>query len=91
MKDYRKELEFLLASDAFKNILNADVIKLCQLNAVLALLVKVGIPFDLAYSPGTRREAAAIELVVFINPTTTLNSVLDLEPGGSIFSGNILP
>lgn len=89
MKDYKKELEFLLASDAFKCIIDADVIKLCQLNAVLALLVKVGIPFDLSFSPGTRRIAAAIELVVYINPTTTLNFVLDLEAGSSIFGGTI--
>ena len=87
MKSYKKEIEFILASDAFKSIIDADVIKLCQLNAVLALLIKACIPFDVSFDPGTRREAAAIELVIFINPSTTLNFVLNLEPGASVFSG----
>ncbi len=87
MKNYKKELEFLLASDAFKSIINSDVVKLCQLNAVLALLIKLCIPFDTAFSPGTRREASAIELVVYINPVTTVNFVLNLESGSSVFTG----
>ncbi|MDO7788253.1 hypothetical protein [Desulforamulus aquiferis] len=91
MTDYIKEIEFLLASDTFRALLCTDAIQISQLNAVVVLLIKAGIPFDISYSPGTRRLSAAAELTIFINPTTTLNFTLSFEAGGSIFGGTITP
>ncbi|GBF32358.1 hypothetical protein DCCM_0552 [Desulfocucumis palustris] len=85
MSNIVKELELLFASDVFQSLISSDVIKLNQLNAAIAVLIKLGIPFDLAFSPGTRRLAAALELDIFINPTTTVNFVINLEAGPSIF------
>lgn len=87
MKDYIKEIEFLLASDTFRALLCENAIRITQLNAVIALLIKAGIPFDLEYSPGTRRLAAAANLTIYINPTTTVNFTLSFEEGGSLFGG----
>ncbi len=87
MPDFFKEFQVLLASQTFQAFLNASAIKLNQLFAVQALLIKAGIPFDLSFSPGTRRLATGADLTIFINPTTTLNFVINFEPGGSIFEG----
>jgi hypothetical protein len=61
--------------------------RIAELDAVIAILIKTKIPFDVEYSPGTRRTAESAELKIYINPTTTLNFVLSFQPGGSIFSG----
>ncbi|SHF49072.1 hypothetical protein [Desulforamulus putei] len=82
-----KEINVLLANDTFNTLLNCDTIKITQLNAIIALLIKLGIPFDLEYSPGTRRLAAAAELTIYINPSTTLNFTLNFEAGDSISGG----
>lgn len=87
MRDLMKGIEGVLANEAFKGLLCSGNVQIAQLNAVIALLIKAGIPFDLSYSPGTRRVAAAAELTIFVNPNTTLNFVLNFEGGGSIFGG----
>ncbi len=87
MTDFFKEFQILLTNKLFKAILNADIIKLNELFAIQALLVKARIPYDLQFSSGTRREAAAFDLTIYINPTTTINFVINLEPGETIFSG----
>jgi hypothetical protein len=61
--------------------------RIAELDAILAILIKTQIPFDVQYSPGTRRVAESAELTIFINPTTTLNFILNFQAGSSIFSG----
>lgn len=85
MFNFEEEIGIILSSEIFQKLVNANFIKIKQLNAAVALLIKAGIPFNLIFSPGTRREAAAAELVIYINPTTTINFILNFEPGGSIF------
>jgi len=87
MTDIFKDFQVLMASEAFQVLCNSELIKLNQLFAVQALLIKAGIPYDLTFSPGTRRTATAAELTIYINPTTKLDIVISLEPGGSIFGG----
>ncbi|CCO07897.1 hypothetical protein [Desulforamulus hydrothermalis] len=84
-----KEINVLLAHDTFKALFSSDALKVTQLNAVIALLIKLGIPFDLEFSPGTRRLAAAAELVIYINPSTTLNFTISFEAGATVFGGLI--
>lgn len=86
MSDFLKDFQVLMASEAFQVLCNSKFIKINQLFAIQALLIKAGIPYDIFFSPGTRREAAAAELIIYINPTTTFNITISLEPGGSIFS-----
>lgn len=87
MSNFSKNIHTLLTSELFINLLNSQSVKLKELFALINILIKAEIPFDLSYSPGTRREAEAIELSIFINPTTTIDFVITLEPGGSIFGG----
>ncbi|WP_026476338.1 hypothetical protein [Alkaliphilus transvaalensis] len=86
MATFEKEVLTLLSTDLFKKILGAGNLPLVQLNAVLALLIKSRIPFDLEYSPGTRRIAAGLNLSIYINPTTTLSFTIPLEEGGTVFN-----
>ncbi|KAB3538641.1 hypothetical protein F8154_01655 [Alkaliphilus pronyensis] len=64
--------------------MKSNAIQLIQLNAATNLLIKLGIPFDLFFLPGTRRQAAVAELVIFINPTTTIDFTISLETGGPV-------
>jgi len=81
-------IDTLLKTELFSSLFDRDTIKLTELDAILRLLVKAEIPFDLTYSPGTKRTAAALELTVYINPTTTLNFIITLQAGGSVFGAN---
>jgi hypothetical protein len=81
------EITTLLTSQAFSNLLSSRNMRIAELDAVIAILIKTKIPFDVIYSPGTRRTAESAELKIYINPTTTLNFVLNFQPGSSIFSG----
>ncbi len=80
-----KKVEELLASKALKSIINSDFITLKQILTAQSILIKAGIPYDLTFSPGTRRAAAAAKLTIFINPTTTLSFTFAFERGGSFF------
>lgn len=82
-----KELEVILGTDLFKSICNNDAIKLTQLQALISILVKACIDFDLTFTCGTRRDATALQLTIYINPTTNINFVINLEAGGSVFGG----
>ncbi|WP_091539479.1 hypothetical protein [Alkaliphilus peptidifermentans] len=85
MASFENEVFALLTTDVFKKIIGSDTLQIVQLNAAITLLIKVGIPFDVVFSPGTRRAAAAAQLTIYINPTTTLEFTISLAAGGSIF------
>lgn len=87
--NYMKELQSLFTVEAFKALVNQDVIKIGQLHTIIDILIKAAIPFDITFSPGTKRVAPAIRVTIFINPTTTVSFVLNLESGGSIFGGGL--
>lgn len=85
MPELFNELKVLFAGDIFMALLGSNCVKIAQLNAAIALLIQAGIPFDLSFTPGTRRDAASANLTIYINPTTTIRFVLNFESGGSIF------
>jgi len=87
MVDINAQIIGILSNDVFKSILNNDIIQIEKLCLIEKILIAAGIPFDLSFSPGTRRVATAAELIIYINPTTTLNFIIALEGGGSIFGG----
>ena len=81
------ELNTLFTSQAFSRLLSSKNMRIAEFDAILSILIKIQIPFDVIYTPGTRRDAESAELKIFINPTTTLNFILNFQPGGSIFTG----
>ncbi|SNS78735.1 hypothetical protein SAMN05446037_102116 [Anaerovirgula multivorans] len=86
MAPFEKELISLLSTDLFLSLLNSNKIKFSQLLAIQTLLFKAGIPFDLSFSPGTRRVVSTALLTIFINPQTTLRFTISFNDDGSIFT-----
>lgn len=86
MAPFEKELISLLSTDLFLSLLNSNKIKFSQLLAIQTLLFKAGIPFDLAFSPGTRRVVSTALLTIFINPQTTLRFTISFNDDGSVFT-----
>lgn len=72
MADLDNKLMTLLSTDIFKSLLNSDEFEIAKLNTAIALLIKAGIPFELTFTPGTRRDAATATLTVYINPATSI-------------------
>jgi len=83
-----KDLLNLLSADIFKKVLNNDLFQTTQFNLLINLLIKAGIPFDISFSPETLRAASSASISIFINPTTTLQFIINFEPGQSIFNIN---
>ena len=87
MENINKELLTLLGTEAFTNLVNNKNLKIVELEAIMSLLIKTHIPFDITYSPGTRRLAAAAQLTIWLNPSTSIVIDINLQGGNSVFSG----
>lgn len=81
MTHSKKSLESILALDIIRTLIRADTIEVSRLNTAVALLIKAGVPFDLEFSPGTRRTASEATLKIYINPTTTLSFTFQFQEG----------
>lgn len=81
------DLATLFTSQALTRLMYSNNMKIAEFDAILSLLIKARIPFDVQYSPGSRRAAESAEITIYINPVTTLNFTLSFEPGASIFTG----
>lgn len=91
MDNNNKDIIALLSSQAFCNLANSRNIKIAELDAIIALLIKAKVSFDISFTPGTGRIAEAAELSIFLNPATTLNFTLNLQSGSSLLSGTTTP
>ncbi|MBS4537435.1 hypothetical protein GOQ27_03115 [Clostridium sp. D2Q-11] len=83
MGNLEEDVIKILATSTFQKIANNDVIKIAQLNATVSLLIKKGIPFDIEFSPGTRRIATQAILTIYIKPTTQLTFIISFDEGGT--------
>ncbi|MGE5415832.1 MAG: hypothetical protein ACM3UZ_03570 [Acidobacteriota bacterium] len=81
-----QEVQTLLAMAPMRTLFSGLGVTLVEISAAITLLVTAAIPFDLTYSPGTRRIAPAFEMIVYINPTTTLNLTIPLTGGTTLFT-----
>lgn len=77
----KRSLESVLALDVIRSLVRANTIEISRLNTTIALLIKAGVPFDLKFTPGTRRTASAAQLTIYINPTTTLGFTFQFQEG----------
>ena len=80
------QITALLSWDVFRQLAHNQPISLFQFNHVMQMLVEHNIPFDISFVSGNRKSAAALQLTVHINPTTTMVFVVALEPGASVFT-----
>ena len=47
--------------------------------ALLCCLLKLQMPFDLSYKPATQKDEASLQLIIYLNPKTSVN--FNLETG----------
>ncbi len=90
MAGISKALLTILSTEVFQRILNNDVLKIEQLLAAQKLLLVAGIPYDLLFESGTRRQVPAAELIIYINPTTTIEFTIAFETGTTGFTGGLI-
>lgn len=90
MPSLLQEVEYLLTIPVFSALIKTDVIKISQLNTVIALLIKANIPFQLDFSRGTRQDKASAELSISINPNTSLEFTFTFESSGVLPSPGCL-
>ena len=80
------QIRTLFSLDLFRQMTANQRIPLCQFNIITNLLVENNIPFDISFSSGTRKAAAALQLTIHVNPTATLAYVIALEEGATAFT-----
>ncbi|MGV8145161.1 MAG: hypothetical protein ACLKAK_12755 [Alkaliphilus sp.] len=72
MKSFDKDILAFLSSNIFKKLLDSSALQINQLNFITSLLIKIGIPFDVSFTPRTQRDDASASLTIYINPNTTV-------------------
>ncbi|PHS36431.1 MAG: hypothetical protein COA82_00185 [Alkaliphilus sp.] len=72
MESFDKDIITFLSSSIFKNLLKSHTLQIAQLNFIISLLIKIGIPFDVSFTPRTQRDDASASLTIYINPNTTV-------------------
>jgi hypothetical protein len=80
------QIAALFSFDAFRRLLLNEPVSLIQFNIMTDALVARNIPFDVSFVSGTRKQAAALQLTVHINPSATMVFVVALEPGSTTFA-----
>ncbi len=78
-------LESFFASEIFTKFLSKNTLKIAEITTLLQILIKKEIPFDIVYSPGTRRKSPLIEFTIYINPTTKIDFLISLDSSPSTF------
>ena len=80
------QITALFSWDVFRRMAHNQPVTLYQFSAVMQMLVCRDIPFDISFTSGTRKAAAALQLTIHVNPTSTMVFVVALEPGASAFT-----
>lgn len=86
MSLFDQQIMALFSFDIFRQIAHNQAIPLYKFNLVTNMLIENNIPYDVSFTSGTRKTAAALELTVHINPTSTMVFVVPLEQGASEFT-----
>lgn len=79
MPDNCKDFFTILKSETFLCLIKADKIKIAELNAAIALLIKCNIDFDVVFTSGTNREDPEATLTVYINPNTNIDFTFEFD------------
>ncbi|MCL2565115.1 MAG: hypothetical protein FWE24_04810 [Defluviitaleaceae bacterium] len=79
-------LAAVFSYDIFRRMLSNIPISYNEFLIACDLLTRIGIPYDVSFVPGTRKEAASFQLTIHINPTRTEVLVVALEPGSTVFT-----
>ena len=77
------EIINILSAETFRKLASGDIIQIAEINAITSLLLKANIPFDMLFSPGNKRFAKQVRLIIYITPATTLSFNLQFEAGAT--------
>lgn len=83
---FDNQIMALFSMDLFRQIAANEQVSIYKFNMFTSLLINNGIPYDVSYASGTRKEAPALQLTIHINPTTTLVFAIALAPGSTSFT-----
>ena len=83
---YDTQITALFSFNIFAKMLNNVPISIYEFNLATNYLMISGIPYDVSFVPGTRKEAAALQLTIHINPTRTEVIVVSLQQGSTTFT-----
>lgn len=78
-KEGEKDIGLLLTLCLVQSIVNSTKVKIKQLNVIISLLIKAGIPFDVSFKPGTRRQAPKADITIFISPAVSITLTLTFD------------
>jgi len=67
----------ILTSETFSSILKKDVIKVCELNALISLLIDCNVPFTVVFNQFTHNISACAKLSITVSPTLTITLSFD--------------
>ncbi len=81
MSNNLEKFEKLIGADLFRSLQNGDVIDIVQLNAVIALLIKLNLTFTLNFNEATNQNVAAAQLNITLSPNMTLTLLLPFARG----------
>ncbi|MCL2352373.1 MAG: hypothetical protein FWC55_07575 [Firmicutes bacterium] len=86
MAVFDNQIMSVFSWDICRQIAGGEQIPLYKLNIFTAMLANNCIPYELSYSPGSRKEAPAYQLTIHINPTATLVFTIALASGATAFT-----
>ena len=80
------QLALLYSNEAFRKMAANRPISIFEFNTITNLLIVVGVPYDVSFVAGTRKQAGALQLTIHINPTRNEVFVVALSPGSTAFT-----
>lgn len=80
------QIALLYTNALFIRMASNEPITIFEFNTITNWLIAAGIPYDVSFVSGTRKQAAALQLTIHINPTRTEVFVVSLAPGSTAFT-----
>lgn len=81
MTNNLKKFESFLNADLIRILQNTEIIDITQLNALIALLVKLNLPFAMKFTQATNEIVASAELEIILSPTFAITLLLPFGRG----------
>lgn len=78
----------ILSMDLIRQLANGEPFSYAQYCTLNAIMVSNNIPFDVSFSPATRRHSPSIQLTIYINPSSTLVFDINFENAPGTFNQN---
>lgn len=74
----------LLKTELFLRLCQSDKITIPEIDAIVAILIKANIDFNLSFSSATRVSLKSVDITIYINPISKLTFSFDVICCGKI-------